>query len=173
MLYSLGNRQVVKDAEAWVSETATIIGSVILDRDSSIWFNAVLRGDNDVIHIGQGTNIQDGCILHTDENLPLKVERNVTVGHQVMLHGCHIREESLIGMKSIILDKAEIGKNCLVGANTLITQGKKIPDRSLVLGSPGRVVRQLTEQEIEKIRMSAKHYITNSKNFQTKLKAQC
>jgi len=173
MLYSLGNRQVVKDAEAWVSETATIIGSVILDRDSSIWFNAVLRGDNDVIHIGQGTNIQDGCILHTDENLPLKVERNVTVGHQVMLHGCHIREESLIGMKSIILDKAEIGKNCLVGANTLITQGKKIPDRSLVLGSPGRVVRQLTEREIEKIRMSAKHYITNSKNFQTKLKAQC
>ena len=156
-----------------MADSASVIGSVILEDKSSIWFNAVLRADNDIIHVGEGTNIQDGSVLHTDQGLPLKIKNHVTVGHQVMLHGCTIGAETLIGMKSIILDNAKIGNNCLIGANTLITQGKEIPDGSLVIGSPGKVVRRLTTTEINKIRMSAQHYITNSIQYQNSLKPEC
>ncbi len=173
MLYSLKDRQVNIDEDSWVAQNATVIGSVILERDSSVWFNAIIRGDNDIIHIYEGSNIQDGCVLHTDSNLPLIVEQNVTVGHQVMLHGCHVEKESLIGMKAIVLDRARIGRNCLIGANTLITEGKQIPDGSVVMGAPGKVVRQITDDEITRIKNSANHYIENSKRYSKYLVEQC
>ncbi len=173
MLYSLKDRKVNIDVDSWVAQNATVIGSVILERDSSVWFNAIIRGDNDIIHICEGSNIQDGCVLHTDSNLPLIVEQNVTVGHQVMLHGCHVEKESLIGMKAIILDRAHIGRNCLIGANTLITEGKRIPDGSVVMGAPGKVVRQITHDEITRIKKSANHYIKNSKKYIKYLVEQC
>ena len=173
MLYSLKDRKVNIDEDSWVAQNATVIGSVILERDSSVWFNAIIRGDNDIIHIYEGSNIQDGCVLHTDSNLQLIVEQNVTVGHQVMLHGCHVEKESLIGMKAIILDRARIGRNCLIGANTLITEGKQIPDGSVVMGAPGKVVRQITDDEITRIKNSANHYIENSKRYSKYLVEQC
>ncbi len=173
MFYSLGDREVQKRGNCWVAESASIIGSVVLEDKSSVWFNAVLRGDMDVIHVGEGTNIQDGSTLHTDKGIPLIIKDHVTVGHQVMLHGCNIGSETLIGMKSCILDNAKIGNNCLIGANTLITEGKKIPDGSLVIGSPGKVVRKLTKEEVLRIRASAQHYIANSINYSMHLNPKC
>ena len=173
MLYSLESKKVQTLGDFWVAESATVVGSVILENDTSVWFNAVIRGDNDTIRLCEGSNIQDGSVLHTDEGHKLIVGKHVTVGHQAMLHSCVIGQESLIGMKATILDDAIVGENCLIGANTLITAGKRIPDRSLVLGSPGRVVRELTEDEIANIKESARHYIKNFKNYKLSLKAQC
>ena len=132
-----------------------MIGSVVLEKDVSIWFNVVVRGDNDVITIGERSNIQDHSVLHTDEGVKLTVGRNVTVGHQVMLHGCTIGDGSLIGIKSVILNNARIGQHCLIGANALITEGKEIPDRSLVVGAPGKVVRKLTDDEVARLLWTA------------------
>ncbi len=160
MIYDFEDRSVeLRGTEHFIADTATVIGSVILEHRSSIWFNAVLRGDNDLIHIGAGSNVQDGSVLHVDPGFPLTVGAGVTIGHMVMLHGCTVGDNSLIGIKSVILNSARIGKNCLIGANALITEGKKIPDNSLVMGSPGRVVRELSAEEINRLHWAAELYV--------------
>lgn len=168
-LYSLTDRQPVIGNNAWVVPNATIIGDVRLAENASIWWNAVLRGDNDPIRIGENSNIQDGSVLHTDEGVSLNVGRNVTVGHLVMLHGCSIGDGSLIGIKSVILNHAVIGENCLIGANSLIPEGRVIPSRSLVMGSPGKVVRELTDEEVARLLYSAQHYVANARRYREQL----
>ena len=143
----------------WVADSAVLLGKVRLQPNASIWFGAVLRGDNELIDIGENTNIQDGCILHTDMGFPLTVESNCTVGHMAMLHGCTIGQNSLIGIGATILNGVKIGENCLIGAHSLIPEGKEIPAGSLVMGTPGRVVRELTKEEREKNKKSAEHYV--------------
>ena len=173
MIHALGDRKVdIRGDDYFVAANATLVGSIVLHDEVGVWFNAVIRGDNDLITIGPGTNIQDGAVLHTDEGIPLDVGRGVTVGHMAMLHGCTIGDYSLIGIKSVILNNARIGRNCLVGANTLITEGKEIPDGSLVIGSPGQVKRQLTEEEIAGLRESADHYVRNFKRYKEQLGKQ-
>ena len=153
------------DPDACVAPNASIIGKVKLEKNSSIWFNAVLRGDIELITIGENSNIQDGSVLHTDPGYPLSVGKGVTVGHMVMLHGCQISNDTLIGIGSIILNNAKIGKNCIIGANSLITENKIIPDNSLVVGSPGRVLRKVTEEEIKAIIDNGQHYVNTSKKY--------
>ena len=165
MFYDLKDKKPQNSGKNWVAPNATIIGDVTLEKNSSIWFNAVLRGDIENIHIGEGSNVQDGSVLHTDPGYPLKVGKNVTIGHMVMLHGCQVDDDTLIGIGSTILNKTKIGKNCIIGANTLIPENKVIPDRSLVLGSPGKVIRQVTEKEIEEIKENALHYVENYKKY--------
>jgi carbonic anhydrase/acetyltransferase-like protein (isoleucine patch superfamily) len=155
---------------AWVADSAQVIGDVTLEAEASLWFGVVARGDTDHLHIGAGSNIQDGCVLHADSGQPLVVGRHVTVGHKVMLHGCTIGDESLIGIGAVVLNGAKIGRNCLVGAGSLVTEGKVFPDGSMILGSPAKVVRQLTPEQIEGIRRSAHHYIANARRFQAGLK---
>lgn len=160
MLYRLNERTPeLRGERHFIAGNASVIGSVILENNVSVWFNAVLRGDNEPIHIGTNSNIQDGAVLHTDLGTPLTVAANVSVGHQAMLHGCMIGEGSLIGIKATILNHSVIGRNCLIGANTLITEGKVIPDNSLVIGSPGKVVRTLTEAEIAALHANTAHYV--------------
>jgi len=165
MIYDLEKNVPEVHSDAWVAPNATIIGKVKLEKNSSIWFNAVLRGDIEPIVIGENSNIQDGSVLHTDPGYPLTVGKGVTVGHMVMLHGCKILDDTLIGIGSIILNNAKIGKNCIVGANTLITENKTIPDNSLVVGSPGRVLRKVTSEEIKAILENGKHYVDISKKY--------
>jgi carbonic anhydrase/acetyltransferase-like protein (isoleucine patch superfamily) len=173
MIYTLGERRVEFHGEDWfIAENATVIGSVILENNVSVWFNVVIRGDNDIITVGANTNVQDGSILHTDAGIPLTLGQDVTVGHMVMLHGCTIGDNTLIGIKSVILNRAVIGKNCLIGANTLIPEGKIIPDGSLVMGSPGRVIRSLSEAEVQRLRGSAAHYVENFKRYKRELHPQ-
>ena len=165
MIYDFEKNVPEVHADAWVASNATLIGKVKLEKNSSIWFNAVLRGDIELITIGENSNIQDGSVLHTDPGYKLNVGKGVTVGHMVMLHGCQIDDDTLIGIGSIILNNAKIGKNCIVGANSLITENKIIPDNSLVVGSPGRVLRKVTEEEIQAIHENAKHYVEGSKKY--------
>ncbi len=172
MLYSLGNKKVDIKGDYFIAHNATVIGSVVLENNVSIWFNVVVRGDNDLITIGEDSNIQDGSVLHTDPGIQLTIGERVTVGHMVMLHGCTIGDGSLIGIKSVVLNNAVIGSNCIVGANTLIPEGKEIPDGSLVLGSPGRVVRALREDEIAALPEFAEHYVGNSLRFRRDLCVQ-
>lgn len=170
MIYSLGDRKIAYHGEDWfIADNATVIGSVVLKNNASIWFNAVIRGDNDVMTIGENSNIQDGAILHTDPGILLTIGKDVTVGHLAMLHGCEVGDNSLIGIKSLIMNRAVIGKNCLIGANSLIPEGKVIPDGSLVMGSPGKVVRTLSDAEIENLRLSAARYVENFKRFKRDL----
>jgi carbonic anhydrase/acetyltransferase-like protein (isoleucine patch superfamily) len=171
-LYSLANRKPTLGNGAWIAPNATVIGDVQLGDNASIWWNAVLRGDNDTITIGADSNIQDGSVLHADEGVPLTVGANVTVGHMVMLHGCTVGDESLIGIKSVILNKAVIGRHCIIGANSLIPEGKVIPDRSLVMGSPGKVVRQLSDEEVALMRHAAQGYVENARRYRTELKQE-
>jgi len=170
--YHLGERRVECRGEHYIAPNATLIGSVVLEHEVSIWFNAVLRADNDSITIGSRSNVQDGAVLHTDPGIPLNVGRDCTIGHLVMLHGCSIGEGSLIGIKSIILNHARVGRNCLIGANSLITEGKEIPDRSLVMGSPGKVVRQLTDEEVKFLQWSAEGYVEKLHRYQRSLQPQ-
>jgi carbonic anhydrase/acetyltransferase-like protein (isoleucine patch superfamily) len=149
----------------WIAPDAAVIGKVRLDPMASIWFGSVLRGDNELIHIGENTNIQDGCVLHTDMGAPMTIGRDCTVGHKVILHGCTIGDNSLIGMGSTILNHARIGRNCLIGANALVTEGKVIPDNSLVMGAPGKVVRELTPEAIAGLTLVAKGYVENWQRF--------
>jgi len=165
MIYDLEKNVPEISSDSWVAPNAIIIGKVKLEKNSSIWFNAVLRGDIEKIVIGENSNIQDGSVLHTDPGYPLTVGKGVTVGHMVTLHGCEIFDDTLIGIGSTILNKAKIGKNCIIGANTLITENKVIPDNSLVLGSPGKVIRKVTDDEIKVICENAKHYVKNSKRY--------
>ncbi|WP_298747831.1 gamma carbonic anhydrase family protein [uncultured Brevundimonas sp.] len=166
-VYSLDDKkpQLPPEGEYWIAPTATVVGDVILGPGASIWFGAVVRGDNDPITIGRDTNIQDGSVLHSDPGAPLTIGDGVTVGHMVMLHSCEIGDNSLIGIGAVVLGRARIGRNCLIGANTLITEGKEIPDGSLVMGQPGRVVRQLEPAQIEALKMSAAHYVQNWKRY--------
>ncbi len=164
-IYQLDDKTPQVADSAWVADNAQVVGDVRLGEDVSIWFGATLRGDNDPITIGAGTNIQDGSVLHTDVGVPLTLGKNVTVGHMVMLHGCTIGDESLIGIGAVVLNGAKIGKNCLVGAGSLVTEGKEFPDGSMILGSPAKVVRQLTPEQIEGLRHSAQHYIENAKRY--------
>lgn len=154
----------------WVAENAAVLGRVVLKENASVWFNATLRGDNDPITIGENSNIQDGSVLHTDIGCPLTIGRDVTVGHMVMLHGCTIADETLIGIGSTVLNNAKIGKNCIIGAHSLIPEGKEIPDNSLVMGAPGKVVREISAQQAAIIRASAQVYVDNWKRFKSGLK---
>jgi carbonic anhydrase/acetyltransferase-like protein (isoleucine patch superfamily) len=154
---------------AFVAAEATIIGDVILEEDTSVWPGAVLRGDNEPITIGRGSNVQEGTVMHTDIGCPLTLAKNVTVGHQAMLHGCTIGEGSLIGIQAVVLNNAVIGKNCLVGAGSVVTEGKVFPDNSLILGSPAKVVRELTPEAIEGLKASATHYVTKKNMFKEHL----
>jgi carbonic anhydrase/acetyltransferase-like protein (isoleucine patch superfamily) len=172
MIYSLGERNVEFRGDYYVAPSASVIGSVVLGHNASVWFNCVLRGDNDVITIGDNTNVQDASVLHIDEGVPLSLGANVSIGHKVMLHGCSVGDNSLIGMNAVVLNNARIGKNCLVGACALITEGKEIPDGSLVLGSPGRVVRALKESEIKDISRIAEHYAQKSALYRTSLREE-
>jgi carbonic anhydrase/acetyltransferase-like protein (isoleucine patch superfamily) len=168
-IYRLGNKSPQIDPQSWVAPNATIIGDVRLGKNVSIWWNATLRGDNDPISIGENSNIQDGSVLHTDEGVPLNIGRNVTVGHLVMLHGCTVGDGSLIGIGSVLLNRCVIGQQSIVGANTLIPEGKIFPDRSLIVGSPGKVVRQLSEQEVAALAHSAEHYVHNGQRYRSEL----
>ena len=165
MLYDLENKKIQNSGDNWVAPNANVNGDVTLEKNTSIWFNATLRGDIENIYVGEGSNVQDGSVLHTDPGYPLKVGKNVTVGHLVMLHGCLIDDNSLIGIGAVILNNAKIGKSCIIGANTLITENKKIPDNSLVVGSPGKIVRQVTEEEIKLIKDNAARYQNNWKKY--------
>ena len=155
---------------AWVADNAQVIGNVKLAADASVWFGVTVRGDTETISVGRGSNIQDGSVLHADVGMPLVVGDNVTVGHKVMLHGCTIGDESLIGIGAIVLNGAKIGKNCLVGAGALVTEGKTFPDGSMIIGSPAKAVRQLTPAQMDGLRLSAKHYIENAQRFRHTLK---
>ncbi|MDD3444081.1 MAG: gamma carbonic anhydrase family protein [Zavarzinia sp.] len=170
MIYELGDRRVVREEGSWIAPGAVVIGAVTLKKNASIWFNAVIRGDNDPIVIGENSNIQDGSVLHTDDGVPLVVGSHVTVGHKVMLHGCIVGDNTLVGINSVILNRAKIGRNCIIGANSLIPEGKEIPDGSLVVGSPGRVVRQLTEAQAQMLTLQALHYVENAKRYARDLK---
>lgn len=172
MIYSLGDRRLQARGDFFVADSADVIGSVILENNVSIWFNAVVRGDSDLITIGENSNIQDGSVLHADVGVPLTIGRNVTVGHKVMLHGCTIGDGSLIGINAVILNGAKIGKHCIIGAGALIPEGKEIPDFSLVMGSPGKVVREVSEPQKMMLEMSAMHYVENFKRFKRDLKKE-
>ena len=168
-IYSLdGVRPDIAD-NAYVAPSAQIIGNVKMAYHSSVWFGAVIRGDNDLIEIGARTNIQDNSVLHTDPGIPLIIGDGVIVGHQVMLHGCKIGENTLIGIGATILNGAEIGKNCIIGAHSLITEGKVIPDGSMVVGSPGRIIKSLTEQHFQMLRINSEVYVANAKRFNQNL----
>lgn len=170
-VYNLGNvtPELPNDDEYWIAPTAAVMGNVILKKNASVWWGATLRGDNDPIIVGENSNIQDGSVCHTDHGAPLTIGKDVTVGHLVMLHGCTIGDGSLIGIGSIVLNGAKIGKNCLIGANSLIPEGKEIPDNSLVMGAPGKVVRELSPEHAARIAMGAAHYVENWKRYRREL----
>ncbi len=172
MIISLGERRLQTRGDYWIAPDATVIGSVILEHNASVWFKVVIRGDSDLITIGENCNIQETSVLHADPGFPLTLHKNVSVGHMVMLHGCTIGENSLIGIGATILNGTVIGKNCLIGGHTFIGEGKVIPDGSLVLGSPGRVVRQLTDEQIADIGRIADHYVENFKRFRRDMKRE-
>ncbi len=170
MIYNLGAAKPDLHADSWVAPSADVIGNVHLLQSASIWFGAVLRGDNELITIGEGSNVQDGCVLHTDIGAPLMISKNCTIGHKAILHGCTIGEQSLIGMGAIVLNHAVIGSRCLIGAHALIAEGKIIPDGSLVVGAPGRVARVLTVEEQARLLLAAEGYQRNWRRFKTELK---
>ncbi|MEO6291330.1 MAG: gamma carbonic anhydrase family protein [Burkholderiaceae bacterium] len=157
-------------ATAWVADSAQVMGDVVLGDDVSVWFGTVVRGDSEIITIGRGSNIQDASVLHADPGKPLIIGERVSVGHQVMLHGCTVGDETLIGIGAIVLNGAVIGKNCLVGAGSLVTEGKVFPDGSMIIGSPAKAVRQLSPEQIEGLKSTAQHYIDNAVRFKAGLK---
>ena len=169
-IYELDGVAPQVHATAWVADSAQVMGRVTLGEDASVWFGTVVRGDTDSITIGAGSNVQDASVLHADFGKPLVIGERVTVGHQVMLHGCTIGDESLIGIGAVVLNGARIGKNCLVGAGALVTEGKEFPDGSMILGSPAKAVRQLTPEQIEGLRLSAQHYVDNARRFRAGLR---
>ena len=165
MLYDLKDKKPKNFGENWIAPNAVVIGNVTLEKNTSVWFNATIRSDIENIHIGEGSNIQDGSVLHTDPGYPLKIGKNVTVGHLVMLHGCTIEDNSLIGIGAVILNNAKIGKNCIIGAKTLITENKEIPDNSLVVGAPGKVIRKVIKEEVKSVLENAIRYQNNWKKY--------
>lgn len=171
-IYALGDSkpQFPPQGEYWVAPNASVIGNVILHVNASVWFGAVLRGDNEPITVGPDTNIQDGSVLHTDMGSPLTLGRGVTVGHKAMLHGCEVGDYSLVGIGAVVLNGVKIGRNCIIGANALLTEGKVIPDNSLVVGQPGKVERDRDPAQIAVLQMSAEHYVQNWKRFAAELR---
>ncbi len=171
-VYKLGDFQpeLPAEDEYWIAPTAAVMGRVVLKKNASVWFGATLRGDNDPIVVGENSNVQDGSVLHTDLGSPLIIGANVTVGHMVMMHGCTIGDGTLIGIGSIILNGARIGNNCLIGANCLITEGKQIPDNSVVMGSPGQVVKPVSPEQALRLAHGAQNYVENWKRFKAQLK---
>ena len=172
MKYRLGQSHVEAHPDSWVAPNATLVGKVRLEPGASVWFNAVLRGDNELIHIGENSNVQDGTVMHTDMGFPLNIGKGVTIGHNAMLHGCTVGDYSLIGINAVVLNGAKIGKYCIIGANSLIGEGKEIPDGSLVMGSPGKVVRELSEQQMKMLEASAAHYVHNAQRYARELAEQ-
>lgn len=171
MIYQLDDRTPTFEGDYFVAQNAAVIGSVVMGHNSSVWFSVTLRGDNDLITLGENVNVQDGSVVHTDGGIGVTLERNVSVGHLVMLHGCTVRENSLVGIGAIVLNRAEVGPNCLVGAGTLIPEGKVIPEGSLVLGVPGKVIRRLTPEEIANNTWIAEHYVERAAYYRRGLKA--
>ena len=169
-LYQLGDDTPQVADTAWVADTAQVMGAVDLADEASVWFGAVLRGDTERIRIGRGSNVQDGTVIHADIGFPVTLGEDVTVGHQVVLHGCTVGDGSLIGIQAVVLNGARIGRHCLVGAGSLVTEGKEFPDGSLIMGSPAKVVRTLTPEQIEGLRQSAAHYVQNARRFRQTLK---
>lgn len=172
MIYQLGNDKVEIGDEVYVAPGAHVMGKVALKDKSSVWFNAVLRGDCDLIEIGEGSNVQDGSILHTDYGFPLTIGKGVTIGHKVMLHGCVVGDYSLVGINAVVLNGAKIGHHCIIGANALVTEGMEIPDYSLVVGSPAKVVKQLKPEQAKMLEASALHYQQNALRFSKDLHVQ-
>jgi carbonic anhydrase/acetyltransferase-like protein (isoleucine patch superfamily) len=170
-LFSIGERRVeLRGAHHYVAYDATVVGSVILEADVNIWFKVVIRAENDQVTIGEGTNVQDGSVLHVDPGYPMRLGRNVTIGHKAMLHGCTIGDGTLVGINSVVMNGARIGQHSLIGANTLIAEGKEIPDGVLVLGSPGKVVRELKQEEMDYLLGIARGYVDRSKYYKENLK---
>jgi carbonic anhydrase/acetyltransferase-like protein (isoleucine patch superfamily) len=171
MRYALGDiRPTTESGAFWIAPSAVVIGDVRLAHNASIWWQALLRGDNEPISVGENSNVQDGCVLHADPGFPLTIGRDVTVGHLAMLHGCTIGDNSLVGIGAVILNGAVIGRNCLIGAKALIPEGKQIPDNSLVMGAPGKVVRQLEAKHVDRIREAAAHYVRNWQRYARELR---
>lgn len=170
MLYSLDNGTVQCGENVYVAPTATVVGDVVLGSNVGVWFGAVIRGDNERITVGDGSNIQDCCILHTDPGAPLVIGNNVTVGHKAVLHGCSVSDGCLIGINAVVLNNAQLGPNCLIGANTLVTDGKVIPEGSLVVGSPGRVIRTLNQSEKDMLQRFNRSYIDKIRRYKTSFK---
>jgi carbonic anhydrase/acetyltransferase-like protein (isoleucine patch superfamily) len=173
-VYNLGDLapELPGEGEYWIAPSANVIGRVLLKKNASIWFGATIRGDNEPIIIGEGSNVQDGAVLHTDPGEPLTLGAHVTVGHLVMLHGCTVGDNSLVGIGSIVLNGARIGRNCLIGANSLITEGKEIPDNSLVMGAPAKVVRELTPEQAQRLGGAAANYVANWKRYSAGLRGR-
>jgi carbonic anhydrase/acetyltransferase-like protein (isoleucine patch superfamily) len=169
-IYALGSLTPNIHPQTWIAPNASVIGQVHLEKNVSIWWACTLRGDIGPLYVGENTNIQDGSVLHTDPELPVTVGRDITIGHCATIHGCTIGEGSLIGMGATLLNYSVIGKQCLIGANTLIPEGKIIPDRSLVVGAPGRIVRQLTDEEVDEIARGTRRYVENWRRFQQELR---
>ncbi len=169
-IYQFGDIAPEINPSAYIAESANIIGKVKVDANASVWFNATIRGDNELISVGENSNIQEGCVLHTDPGYPLRIGKNVTVGHQAMLHGCTIGEGSLVGIQAVILNGARIGKNCLVGAGALVTEGKEFPDDSLIMGSPAKVARTLSPDDISRMHGNTDNYVKRGQLFKTNLR---
>ena len=172
MIYSLGQKKPTFDPEqVWIADSADLIGSVILDHDVSVWFNVTIRADNDTVQIGKGTNIQDNTVIHTDEGIKVEIGENVTVGHKVIIHGASVGKNTVVGMGSVVMNHAKIGKNSIIGANSLITERKEFPDNSLIMGSPAKVVRELSKEEVEALSLSALHYSEKAKLYKKDLES--
>jgi carbonic anhydrase/acetyltransferase-like protein (isoleucine patch superfamily) len=169
-IYQLGDKTPTVHSDAWVADTATVIGSVQLDAGASVWFGAVIRGDNELIHVGAGSNVQEGAVLHTDMGFPLTIAPNVTIGHQAMLHGCTIGEGSLIGIQAVILNGAVIGQNCLVAAGAVVKENANFPDGSLIVGAPAEAKRTMTPEQQAKLGRNTAFYVQNAVRFKTQLK---
>jgi carbonic anhydrase/acetyltransferase-like protein (isoleucine patch superfamily) len=169
MIYRLGKTSPQLKGNNYVAPTAAVIGDVVMEANANVWWGVTIRGDNNAITLGENVNIQDGAVLHTDDGVTLHLEKDVSVGHMAMLHGCTVKEGSLIGIRAVVLNNAVIGRECLIGAGALISEGKVSPDRSLVLGAPGRVVRQLTDEEVKMIRWIAQHYVENAERYRSDL----
>lgn len=169
-LYEISDLKPIVDPSAYVAENATVIGNVAVEANASIWPGVVIRGDNEAITIGRGSNVQEGCVLHTDPGYPMDIGANVTVGHQVMLHGCTVGEGTLVGIQAVILNGAKIGRNCLVGAGALVTERKEFPDNSLIVGTPAKVLRTLTEQDIAGMHKNAAEYVARGQLYKASLK---
>jgi carbonic anhydrase/acetyltransferase-like protein (isoleucine patch superfamily) len=169
-VYELDGKAPVLGEGSWVADSAQVIGAVELAPNASVWFGAVVRGDTETIRIGANSNVQDGSVLHADHGKPLTIGANVTVGHQVMLHGCTIGDNSLVGIQAVVLNGARIGRNCIVGAGSVVTEGKEFPDNSLIIGAPAKVVRTLDDAAAAKLAESAAHYVENARRFARGLK---
>ncbi|NEX59926.1 gamma carbonic anhydrase family protein [Noviherbaspirillum galbum] len=169
-IFQLGDHAPDIHPSAYVTESANVIGKVRVEANASIWFNVTIRGDNELITIGEDSNVQEGTVMHTDPGIPLTIGKNVTVGHQAMLHGCTIGDGSLVGIQAVVLNGAKIGKNCLVGAGALVTEGKEFPDNSLIIGSPAKAVRTLTEEDVRRMQAGTASYVERGRLFKQQLK---